>query len=50
VEPFYSKEFPRWEALWVIDDDPIEVYDSGKMEGDVLDEDLLPDGGCGPVR
>jgi hypothetical protein len=45
VEPLYSKEVSRWKAFWVLDDDPIEIYGSGKMEGDILDED-----GCTLVR
>jgi hypothetical protein len=50
VESLYSKEVSQWKAFWVLDDDPIEIYDSGEMEGDILDEDLLSNDGCTLAR
>jgi hypothetical protein len=28
----------------------MEIHDSGEIEGDVLDEDLLSNDGCDPIR
>jgi hypothetical protein len=50
MEPLYSKEVSRWKAFWVLDGNPIEIYDRGEMEGDILDEDLLSNDGCTLVR